>query len=505
MTTGEVLRSVLLILLTILLSLLIGETVYGQTYNPFNERDNTYTLLGLKRAKQAYETAQSEYERQKKLFDDGLISQNEFDKAHNVFTDAEVNYQQSLLAVIFEEQYITVSRAVKYQGTDGSKRVRLTMSNTSGGSAELKKLAGVEDELFRALQPDVIPNVYVSILNDENAIISQPYEQKINELSFGDPIVLDFGLLQDLDEVSVFMIYGNGNQRTMKIFLQKDESVDRVLVQSEQFSQEVDLGSSSSFDLSLELFSGSSNMFGLEVVNLPQQIGRFFKDPAGQVRLTQVKFTESSRSKKAALEVTLPDRPSDAIKLDQPISFYVLIVPPDQLDDVRARSNDTWTETQIEALNVGYVRLELVPRGRGELLVRIPQLFKSIEATEVAQATMELVNEGSHRLDNIEVDVDLPLNWRRTLAPDHIRSIEIGGDDRIELSFEPPDDVAPGKYNIRVRTSALSNGEPVTAEDKTITVEIQSETSLFGTGAILLLLIVLVVGVVVYGVRLSRR
>jgi len=65
----------------------------------------------------------------------------------------------------------------------------------------------------------------------------------------------------------------------MKIFLQKDESVNKVLVQSEQFSQEAELGTSATFDLTLELFSGASTTYSLEVVNLPQQINRFFKDP----------------------------------------------------------------------------------------------------------------------------------------------------------------------------------------------------------------------------------
>jgi hypothetical protein len=67
----------------------------------------------------------------------------------------------------------------------------------------------------------------------------------------------------------------------MKIFLQKDASVNRVAVQSEQFSQEIELGKSATFDLTLELFSGVSNTFSLEVLNLPRQVDRFFKDPSG--------------------------------------------------------------------------------------------------------------------------------------------------------------------------------------------------------------------------------
>ena len=195
-------------LLIFLLLLILPEApVFSQTSNTFNQRDDTYTLLGLKRAKQDFETAKTEYELQVNLFEKGLINKIELDKAKNRFIDAEVNFQQSLLAVIFEDQYVTVSEAVKYQAADGTKRAKITLKNTSGGSAEFQKLIEVDDDLFRSLQPDVIPNVYVSLLNDDQAIISQPYEAKIPELIYGKPVELDFALLQDLDQVNVSMIY----------------------------------------------------------------------------------------------------------------------------------------------------------------------------------------------------------------------------------------------------------------------------------------------------------
>ena len=494
-----------IVLATVIWALFTAAAACGQAYNPFNQRDDTYTLLGLKRAQQTYETARMELERQEALYERRLISDVELQRARNAFTDAEVNFQQSLLAVLFEEQYITVSKAVKYQAGDGTKHVRLTLANTSTGSAEFQKLVHIEDELFRSLQPDVIPNVYVSILNEDNAIISRPYEAKIPELRNAEPITLDFALLQDLDAVTVFMIYGNGHQRTMKIFLQKDESVDRVLVQSQQFSQEVELGQSTSFDLSLELFSGTSNTFALEVVNLPEQVGRFFKDAGGQVRLKQVKFTESSRSMRAALEVALPDRPGGDVVIDRPLRFFVLAVPPDRslnLAELRAR---TWTEPQLRELNVGFVALELVPRGKGELRVRIPQMYHAVDRDERVHLLVEMVNEGSHRLDNIELAFDLPFAWSYEVVPEQIGSLDIAREARAEVILSPPDDIAPGKYSVRIRISAVSNGEPLTAEDKTVTVEVRPDTDLVSTVLIVTVLLGLVAGVVVFGIKLTRR
>jgi len=488
-----------------LIFLVCATAASAQIYNPFNQRDNEYRLLGLKRATQAYEAVRAEYERQQQLFEKGMITSLDLEQSRARFYDAEVNYQQSLLAVLFEKQYVSVARAVKYQTDDDSKHVRLTIANTSGGTAEFQQLLHMDDELFRSLQPDLIHNVYVSILNDDGAIISRPYEAKIGQLRYDEPAVLDFELLQDLDAVTIVIYYANGVERRMKVFLEKDASVDRVAVQSEQFSQEVELGTSASFDLTMELFSGTSNTFSLEVVNLPQQIGRFFKDPSGQVRLSQVKFTQGNRTKRAALEVSLPDRPSSEVLMDKPVPFYVLVLPREKINDLTDLRERTWTETELEALEVGYVRLELIPRGKGDITVRAPQLYHAIYADGAAEMYVDLVNEGSNRLDNIEMSVDLPFGWSRTIEPRVVPSLDINEEARVFLTFTPPQDVAVGKYQVRIRTSGLSNTEPVTAEDKTVTVEVKPETSLIGTLAIVALLIGLVAGLVVFGIRLSRR
>ena len=489
------------------LILLVGlcSTVSAQAYNPFNQRDDQYRLLGLKRAKEAHDIARTDLERNRELFENGHISSTALEQSRRVFSEAEVNYQQSLLAVLFEEQYISVVEAIKYQATDGSKHVRLSLANTSGGTEEFRKLINIDDALFRSLQPDVTHNVYVSLLNDSNTIISRPYEAKISELRYGEPQQLDFTLLQDLDVLTVFLIYGNGNQRSMKIFLEKDASENRVLVQSEQFSQEVELGESASFDLTLELFGGLSNTFSLEVVNLPPTMNRYFESQGGDVRLSQVKFTEGSRTKRASLEVSLPDRPNDEVVMDQTIAFYVLVMPREkvkQIPDLRSRR---WTEEELQQLDVGFVRLELIPRGKGKLLVRSPQLFHSILPDEVVDMSVDILNEGSHRLDNIEVKAYLPLGWTRKISPVSVPTLAISEEARIGLKFTPPEDISPGKYEVRLRTTATSNNQPVSGTEKTVTIEVRSETNVLGTLAIVLLVIGLIGGIVGYGIRLSRR
>jgi len=477
----------------------------AQSGSFYNERDDQYRLLGLKRAKQAYETSRADYERIKMLHEKGLASQAEQDRAYNNFTDAEVNYQQSLLAVLFEKQYVTVEKAVKYLGRDGRRHVRLTVANASGGSAELYKLVNVDDELFRSLQPDVINNIYVSILNDQNAIISQPYESKISELRYGQPEQLDFILLEDLDAVTAVLTYGSGTQRGMKIFLEKDAAFDRVAVQSEQFSQEVELGQKGKYDLTLELFSGTENTFTLEVANLPKQISRYFLSAEGNVRLRQVRFSESTRTKRAVLEVALPDKPTDEVIIDQPIEFFALIIPQSKAELISSAAEKHWSEEDLKAQGVGYVRLELLPRGIGKLLVRAPQLYQAISKHKTAEMTIDLLNEGRHRLDNIEIKADLPLNWSREIAPGLIQSLAIAQEERVALRFTQPRDIAPGKFDIRLRISAMSGNQPIIVEDKTFTVEITPDSNLIGTLVIVFLLIAVISAVVVFGIRLSRK
>lgn len=497
-------RHTAFLMLTVLL-LGLHDVSLPQSGTMFNQRDDKYRLLGLKRAKEMFEVAQKELNREKELFTRGLVSQSELDRVQSSFADAEVNYQQSLLAVLFEQQYVTVLSAVKCQAKTGEKTVRLRLANMSGGSAEMQKLVGVDDRLFRSLQPDVINNVYVSLQNADGAIIGQPYETKIPVLRFGQPKDITFALLQDVDAVSVSVIYGSGTERRMKIFLQKDASANKVVMQSEQFSQEGELGKTVRFDFTMELFSRSTNTFRLFVVGLPAQLYRLFRDPVSNARIGQFRFNESVNSQRVALEVSLPDRPTSEIVMDRALTFFVLAVPQEQarsLGDIEGRQ---WTQAELEHLGIGYLRLELMPHGKGRLLVRAPQLFQSIRADGSAELNIDVVNEGTRRLDNVEVKVDPPMNWTKTVEPSVITTLDINEERRITIRVSPPKGESPGRYEIRLRTSAISESEPVNADDKAVTVEIQAETSIAGTAIIIILILGLVGGIVYFGMKISRR
>lgn len=475
----------------------------------FNQRDDEYTLLGLKRAQEAYQLAQADFRRSNELFKAELLPEAQYDLAKRSLSEAEVNYQQSILATLFENQYVAVTSAVKMQAADaGSKRVKLTLENTSGGGAEIGHLLDVDPELYDRLRPEVVHDVYVALANDDGAVVSRPYETKLEELRYGSPKTVDFELLQDLDAVTVLLTYGRGSQRSIKIFLEKDSSVNRVLVDSRQFSQEAELGASAGFDLDLELFSGSSDTYKLEVVGLPDEIDRYFQDTASGARLSQLKFTEGSETRRASLQVFLPDRPSGALPIGSPIPFWVLVIPRDRLTEAGDLSNlGTFDPTpeRIAALDVGAVRLELVPRGVGRLRSKAPQLFLQTQPGEPVEARVELVNEGTRRLDNVEVRVDVPFGWQEEIVPELIPRLGVGEEAEIKVRLIPPADTPVGRYEARVRSTSFADEKAIEGEDKTLTVEIRQPARLGASMLLAGLMVLLVLGVVVAGVRLARR
>jgi len=489
---------------TLLLCLIIPESALAQSPFP-NARDDSYPLLGLKRAKSSYDRTKSELERQKELYEKELISLEEYETALNTYQDAEVNYQQSLLVLLFEQQFVSIKSAIKSQDENAKKQVKVTLENTSGATEEFAQIVDMEDDLFRSLQPDVIHNIYVSLSNDDGAIISSPYEIKLPTLRSGNPTTVTFDLLQDLDEVTVNIIYGNGSSRNPKVFLEKDASANRVLIQSERFSQEVELGNEATFGLGLELFSGTNDTYKLEVVNLPKSVTRNFSEVGASGRISQIKFTESKNNIDANLLISLPDRPTEDVPMDEAISFYVLAIPISQLTEVNSKLNDTWTESEIEDLNVGFVKLEMIPKGVGRLIVKAPQLYDETDAESPIEFTFQVVNEGSRRLDNIEFELDAPFEWEKRIEPSIITSLDIREEQTVKLYLTPPSDVSVGRYETRMRSTGLSDSQPINAEDKTFTVQVAAQTSVIGTALILLLIIGLVGGLVFFGIKLSRK
>jgi hypothetical protein len=481
------------------LALLIAQLVAAQMlYNPNDER---FKSLYLEKTQSDYRMQKQDFQRQKLLHDKGLISERDYSQSEASFKAAQITYQQAILSLAFEQPHITIDNGIKYQGKDGKKRVRLTLRNTTGGLIEGRK---IELEDFEGIRTDRIANVYVSLLNDAKAIVSKPYEAKIESMPFNKPIAVDFFLLQDLDNVTVKCVYGDKTDEK-KIFLQKDESANRVLISSEQFSQEADLGARANYNLTLELFSSSDNVYKLDVFNLPRQIACDFLEDPTNARLSQVKFSQDINSRKIALAVYLPDRyDSTSFMIDAPITFFAAAIPRSEAEKV-ADKEKRYTAAELDRMNISYIRLELVPRGVGRIQVRAANFYQELRPNERVQMNLTVYNDGTRRLDNIKVQAESPLNWTSTILPDLVPSLLPGKEETIAVTIVPPSDVSVGDYETTIKTEAFASNRKVDSEDKKIRIHISSSANILGTASLILLLVGILVGVVVFGVRLSRR
>jgi len=165
----------------------------------------------------------------------------------------------------------------------------------------------------------------------------------------------------------------------------------------------------------------------------------------------------------------------------------------------------TWSDDELEQLGVGSARLELVPRGVGRILVRAPQLYVETHPGEPVTVRLEIVNEGTRALANVEVEVEPPLGWGKTVEPALVQRLGVADEVPVELCFEPPEGSPVGKYEIRVRTTSFADGKPIEGEDKTVTVRLEARTSLAAPAILIALLLGTISVVVMVGIRIARR
>jgi uncharacterized membrane protein len=284
-------------------------------------------------------------------------------------------------------------------------------------------------------------------------------------------------------------------------------SANIVTMNSAQFSQEADLESQATYDLSLEKFTGEANVFKLEVVNLPHQITYEFSDPQTQARLSQIKFSEGITSMKLSLKLYLPKNADAQVVIDKPLEFYALTLDNDQSKKLEGmlNANHQLTPKDMEILKAGNVRLELIPRGVGRIEVQAVNLYHEIKVGEDVKMEVRVKNTGTRKLNNIRMSTDLPLNWRVEIQPDLIGSLEQSKEAIVNIRFAPPTDVSVGDYEPKIKTECVADNKRVESEDKIVRIHISSKTNVLGITVLILLLVGLLVGIVVFGIKLTRR
>jgi len=468
-------------------------------------QSQTMKLLTLKKAQLSLEQNKGDFERSLKLKEQGLTSEEDFARVQTAYLQAQVDYQQALINFMGSEARISVASAVKFQDAAGKKYVRVTLRYSSKELKELTKLKISAEDLFPLDFMKEIKDVSVS-LKSEGKIVSDPYEKTIASLPLETQQDVTFQLLKDVENLDVDVFY-SGKDEATSVYLQKGVSANIVTMNSAQFSQEADLESQATYDLSLEKFSGEANVFKLEVVNLPHQINYEFSDPQTQARLSQIKFTEGVTSMKLSLKLYLPKNADAQVVIDKPIEFLALTLDVDQstkLQDLMAKKPRIDTK-DIDTMKAGSVRLELVPRGVGKIEVQAVNLYHEIKVGENVNMEVRVKNAGTRKLNNIRVYCDLPLNWRSEIQPELIASLEQNKEVVVTIKFLPPADVSVGDYEPKIKTECSADNRNVESEDKIVRIHVASKTNVLGISLLVLLLVGLLVGIVVFGIKLTRR
>lgn len=478
----------------------------GFSFHLHGQQDQASLLLDLKKARAAYEIARQKLDNDKELFDSKAISEDEYNRSKNELMSTEVDYQKLILKVMSQQSYIIVENAVKYQTSRGERRVKVTLRSTMEGNQEyLDQFKEHFDVFAPEMRSGKIYNVFISLsgLTDQT-IIGSPYEIRIPSLELGQSQTVDFGLLRDVESLQVGLNY-SGKKDSKNIFLEKDATSSVVDINSTQFSQEVNLGASATYDLTLERFSARDDIYKLLVLNLPRQVTYDFIEAETGARLSQVKFTQGVNIKKLSLKAYLPERDDEQIVIDRPMIFYALALSLEQYENLGDLAGRQLSESEIADIPGGWVKLELITRGVGRIDVRALSLYHEITVGDSVTMEITVRNEGTRRLDNIRISTDNPLRWRSRIEPDLIRSLDPEQEVIVHLTILTPDDVGVGAQEVKIKTEALADNRRVETEDKTVRIQVRARAEIFWTSVLILSLVGLVVGIVMFGIKISRR
>lgn len=480
--------------------------------------DQQRRFLEVRRRQIELSDSRAALKRAQELFDQGLLAHTDLDKAQVNVEKAQLNYQQAVLSLLNQQPRITVEKAVKYQTSDGRQFVRLTARNLTPtfDDSQFRLLNNFEgaDPIPKQLRTRDVQDIFIS-LKDTGAdatsgpgaavgtTIALPYEAHIGSLAYGQSKTLKFQLLRDVNSVMVAVTY-QGREHTENIQLQQAETTNVVNVTSAQVSQEADLGSQATYDLVLGRSRVDVQNFRLRILNLPHQINYSFVDPKSQARLSEINFPAGVAEQPLQLRLFLPDRADGReVHIDEPMDFWVVVM--DRSQEGAFSEDHRFTQKEIEATRAGRVRLQVIPRGVGRIEVSAASLYSEIQTGETVETNFKIRNTGSRRLDNVRLTADVPLNWRSEIVPDIIPSVDVNHEQTVRLKVIPPADVPVGDYEVRIKTESYAYNRRVPSEEKIYRISLKAPPNLLGMGALIGSLLALVVGIVIFGVKLTRR
>jgi uncharacterized membrane protein len=298
------------------------------------------------------------------------------------------------------------------------------------------------------------------------------------------------------------------NQRTTSIVLRKEALQDIPTINSAQFSQEGNLGTKVAFDIILERLAEDEKTFRLAVINIPQEFDFSFVDPSTQASLNQVKFTQEATKQSLNLIIAIPEKLSQEL-VDQTIEFYVFVTDTEafkSINALRRKYGEQPFETEdINQIKGNKVMLELIPRGEGALEVLVVKTYEEIKTGQQAIVRVDLFNTGTLPVQQIQTTMTLPYQWDAQVSPAFIEQIEPGEKEPIHITIMPPKELGVGEYDLYVEAEGQVGKDKVESEEKNITIRVTARANILGNALLIGGLIVLVVGVAVVSIKVSRR
>ena len=414
------------------------------------------------------------------------------------YLDQEIPYKIHLEE---DTRYISILSAKKFR-VENQTMVTIQLKNTS--TTEAMSSHTTPEEMAAANE---IRGIYVSLLDvTDDTNIVKPYEEKIPILGYNEIVDLTFQLQKDVESLKVLLNYPELPQpETRLIYLQKESALDVVNVSSLRFSQEGNLGSSVTYDLTLDRLAETENTFQLRVINLLNRLSFEFQDPETRSRQSQVKFTQEQSKRNLSLIVYLPEE-LDASYLDSTLEFYVAVLDETEANELGGVNNRLELPTdQIASIQGGVERFELIPKGVPEIEVFVQNAFQTIKIGEEVNMTATLQNVGTRDLIDIRMLVDVNTDWKYTVVPEVISSLARTEEKEIQLTLSPPADISVGEYQAKLNAEVTVDNRKFEARDRSITVKVESQTQMSVTTLLFGALILLMIGIVFVTIRISRR
>ncbi|HUF30401.1 MAG TPA: NEW3 domain-containing protein [Gemmatimonadaceae bacterium] len=464
------------------------------------EQDPRLLSLALLRARAELEQADSAYVRMRHLRDRDLISAAEMEARLAERERAVLGVMERWVALNAAEPRLKVISAFKRRAANGETiaRVRVRI-DASTPPLDVAAIAS------RQMMDRVVTSAGVAFvsLKDEvgtaGTAIGVPYQHEWRQDPAGGGRDFDFRLLRDVEAVVVSLVSA-GRVEERKVWLEADVS-GTITVQSHPFSQEADVGSEASYELTLERFGGDDRPVRITVTGLPPSIPHVFTDPETGARIGQLRFAAGQHQRHLRLTLSMPAPDAAALAIDSAYRFRVVASPDGEprVPGVGALPDD------IRQSGTGVAELEVVPRGVGRAELRASNLYHELQEGQAADLAVAVRNIGTRPLDQVRVTVEGPSGWTVVSVPPELRSVAPNTERPVRLRLTPQRGAELGDFEARLRLEGSSGSTRLVVEPTVVRLRLRARTGGLATAALLGGLLILATGSVLLARKLGNR